>query len=140
MNTNRESTKKALEDKGIKPTFPRLKIFEYLLAAMNHPTVEEIYRHLIKEIPTISKTTIYNTLQNFVESSLVVQLLSGSQARYDALVKPHHHFVCSDCGKVTDIDIVCPNLCRKEIEGHLIKEIHGYFLGTCSKCRAKGER
>jgi Fur family peroxide stress response transcriptional regulator len=140
MNTNKETTKKSLEDKNIKPTFPRLKIFEYLLANMSHPTVEEIYRHLVKEIPTISKTTIYNTLQNFVNSGLVVQLLSGSQARFDAIVKPHHHFVCSDCGRVIDIDIVCPNTCRKEVEGHQIKEIQGYFFGACSRCRVRGAK
>jgi Fur family peroxide stress response transcriptional regulator len=137
MNTNREAIKKALEDKNIKPTFPRLKILEYLLAAISHPTVEEIYRHLVKEIPTISKTTIYNTLQNFVNSGLVVQLLSGPEARFDALLKPHHHFVCNDCGRVIDIEVVCPNLCRKEIDGHQIKDIQGYFCGVCSKCKGK---
>ena len=38
---------------------------------MNHPTVETIYKELIDEIPTLSKTTVYNTLKQFVNILII---------------------------------------------------------------------
>ena len=50
-----------LKSHEIKPSFQRMRIFEYLITHRNHPTVEMIYKSLVKEIPTLSKTTVYNT-------------------------------------------------------------------------------
>lgn len=72
MITNMEKIKTLLEEKGIKPTFQRLKILEYLSNNLNnHPTVEMVYEKLLNDIPTLSLTTVYNTLNNFLEKRLV---------------------------------------------------------------------
>ena len=49
-----------LKKHNIKPSYQRMKIFQYLLDNHNHPTVDTIYRALCTEIPTLSKTTVYN--------------------------------------------------------------------------------
>jgi len=49
------------ENEGVHPSYHRLKILEYLMNHRTHPTVERIPKELSKEIPTLSKTTIYNT-------------------------------------------------------------------------------
>ena len=50
-----------LKKKNIRLTHQRLKILEYLYNAITHPSVEAIYSALKKEVPSFSKTTIYNT-------------------------------------------------------------------------------
>ena len=52
-----------LKKEGIQPSYHRLKILEYLQAYRTHPTVDIIYKNLSKEIKTLSKTTVYNTLK-----------------------------------------------------------------------------
>ena len=52
---------------NIKPSVQRLAIMDYLLTHRTHPSIEEIYLALCDDIPTLSKTTVYNTLKLFVE-------------------------------------------------------------------------
>ena len=59
-----------LKDHDIKPSYQRMKIFQYLLDNHVHPTVDTIYKALCPEIPTLSKTTVYNTLNLFVEKKV----------------------------------------------------------------------
>lgn len=139
MITNMKHIKKELESKDIKPTYQRLCILEYLHANLIHPTVDVIYNKLINRIPTISKTTIYNTLKLFHEKGVVNELtISGIETRYDIITKDHNHFLCKKCGEIYDINIDFNDLCNKKmIDGNKIDEIQVYFKGICKKCLAK---
>jgi len=133
--------KKELTDKHIKPTYQRLCILEYLHDNLVHPTVDMIYNKLLNRIPTISKTTVYNTLKIFSENNIVNEItITGTETRYDINCKPHQHFLCKECKKIYDIDITYQNseIVNKDISGHEVQEIHGYFKGICKKCLEKG--
>jgi len=52
-------------DLGLSPSITRKQIYEYLLKSKNHPTVDEIYKNLIDDLPTLSKTTVYNVINLF---------------------------------------------------------------------------
>ena len=52
---------------GIHPSVQRIAIMDYLIKHRTHPTVDEVYTALSDEIPTLSKTTVYNTLKLFAE-------------------------------------------------------------------------
>ena len=61
-------TSKILIEAGIKPSSQRIAVMRQLMSDKSHPTVADIYDALIPEHPTISRTTIYNTLKLFVET------------------------------------------------------------------------
>jgi len=138
MITNMEELKALLKEKGIKPTYQRLKILEYFSNNLNnHPTVEMVYEKLLKEIPTLSLTTVYNTLNNFLEKRLVFGVtITGTEVRYDFNTDYHHHFLCKKCGQIIDIDLKCAYAEgeKRIISGHRIEEVHGYFKGICKDC------
>jgi Fe2+ or Zn2+ uptake regulation protein len=136
MITNMEIIKNRMQATGLKPTYQRLKVLEYLQKHMDeHPTVEEIYEALLKEIPTISITTIYNTLNAFLEKGLVSAItITGTEVRYDYHTTHHHHFLCKQCGRIFDIDIQCPIVDKDVIQGHRVEEFHGYLKGICKWC------
>jgi len=140
MITNVKQLKIQLESKGIKPTYQRLCILEYLENNQNHPTAEMIYENISKRIPTMSKTTIYNTLNLFLEKGLIHAVtITGTEVRYDINTSSHHHFLCRKCGKIIDIDIECPFVKGEttQVDGNEIEEVHGYFKGICKECREK---
>ncbi len=135
MVSNMEELKNMLKSVGIKPTYERLRILKYLEENNNHPTINMIYNEIVKDIPTISKTTVYNSLNLFVEKGLVLPLvITGTEVRYDRKTKPHHHLLCEKCGKIYDIDIECPYFKKGYVSGHKITELHGYFKGICKDC------
>ena len=70
-----KSTQQYLSVHGIKPSVQRIAIMEYLFKHHTHPTVDEIYTELLPQIPTLSKTTVYNTLKLFVQQGTAMQIL-----------------------------------------------------------------
>ncbi|MBN2058381.1 MAG: transcriptional repressor [Candidatus Saganbacteria bacterium] len=133
-----KSLQERFEDKGIRPSQQRLRIMKYLEGRHDHPSVDMIYDALVREMPTISKTTIYNTLRLMVEKALVADLtISGQGVRYDPVTEPHSHFLCRKCGQVIDLeDIECPCL-KKEVQGNKVEEVRVYLIGLCKKCHRR---
>ncbi len=135
-----EKYKQILSEKGIKPTYQRIKILEYLDKNHTHPTVDMIYAALYKKVPTLSKTTVYNTLDVLRQHGLVDLLtITETEVRYEYILQPHHHFYCRQCGKIIDLDVTCIYQEEMCVAGHKIETIHGYFKGICSECLAKSE-
>lgn len=125
-----------LKEKEIKPSFHRLKILEFLYRENFHYNVDKIYREIIKEIPTLSKTTIYNTLNLFAEKGVVLALrINENEVIYDHNTFFHAHLKCTKCGKIYDIDISSYFPQKDELEGHSIQDSQIYFTGICKNCK-----
>ncbi len=134
---------KTLKDHSIKITSQRLEILKYLDEHHTHPNVEEIYSELKKKHPSLSRTTVYNSLEILKKNKIVQSLtISGSELRYDIEEGLHHHFLCKKCGAILDISIACPNMDRTLDGGHRVEEVQGYFKGICKNCQTmeKGRR
>lgn len=136
---NSREMRKLLTEKGLKPTYQRLMIIDYLNKHKeNHLTAEMIYKALTDKMPMLSMTTVYNTLSSLLGAGLVSAItITGTEIRYAFITKPHHHFLCRGCGSITDISVSCPVAERKVIDGNQVEEIHGYFKGLCKKCLKK---
>ncbi|MFA5575648.1 MAG: Fur family transcriptional regulator [Tissierellaceae bacterium] len=121
---------------GIKPSYPRLQIYKYLYMKRNHPTVDTIYNSLVKEIPTLSKTTVYNTLNLFIDAHLVTSLnLDENEKRYEIIIHDHSHFKCELCGNIYDIPYENIQLLPEGYEGFQIKEVQIFLGGICEHCK-----
>jgi len=125
-----------LKSNKIMPSVQRIKIFNYLYTEMNHPTVEKIYKELIDEIPSLSKTTVYNTLKQFVKKGIVQIInIEDNKTRYDADTSTHGHFKCMRCGMLYDFAFDNSNIEISGIENFDIHQTHLYIKGICSKCK-----
>lgn len=130
-----DGIKEYLMKEGINPSYQRLKILEYLLKYRIHPTVDTIYNDLSKQIPTLSKTTVYNTLNLFQERDIITSLtIEKNEARYESSTKPHAHFKCTECGNIYDILIKFPHVSGNTIDGHVVTEQQLYLKGICKNC------
>ncbi|MEN3014053.1 MAG: Fur family transcriptional regulator [Endomicrobiia bacterium] len=130
-------TKELLEKKGLRPTIQRIKVYEYLLKHREHPDVEKIYKVLKEEIPTISKTTIYNTLKELADRGLIIEIPTEYKLCFDGYTEPHSHFICEECNKIYDIDADFEFDKKQKINGHIIKNFCVMFKGICFNCQRK---
>lgn len=127
-----------LKSHDIKPSYQRMKIFNYLITKKNHPTVDQIYKELVNEIPTLSKTTVYNTLKLFVDKKIAIIItIEENETRYDADISLHGHFKCIKCEQVYDVNIKAPESFGEGLEKFQIDEEHIYFKGICEECLKK---
>ena len=129
-----------LQKYHIKPSVQRIAIMKYL---MEHPTVDEIYTALSPTIPTLSKTTVYNTLKILTEQGAVQTLtIDERNTCYDAATTPHAHFLCKCCGQIYDLayDNTMKRVDDIEMNGHEIQELHFYYKGICKRCKAEQDK
>lgn len=133
MNFTNEEMIGFLRENNIKPSNIRLKVLKYLLENRIHPTVEDIYKGISNEIPTLSRTSVYNTINLFRERGIVAELsLNEKENRYDINTKLHGHFKCEECGNVYDFSIV--ESFTRGLEGFTINKKSINYYGICSNC------
>jgi Fe2+ or Zn2+ uptake regulation protein len=129
------SLTKQLKLKGIRPSFQRIKVLEFLQRCCAHPTAEEIYNELSPEIPTLSLATIYNTLHTFKEAGVVRELTFDADVlHYDIILENHGHFKCTSCGKISNFDIDMDCIPVKDLQNFQIEHKNIYFTGLCPAC------
>ena len=128
---HRESSR-YLQEKGIKPSYTRRRIWDFMSQTNSHPTVDQIYQELSHEIPTLSKTTVYNTLSLFLEKEMVKDIPGEDGVRYERKDHFHGHLQCSQCGAVVDVPVeVLP---QPSHAGLVINDITVVFRGLCPQC------
>lgn len=120
-------------------TRQRRAVFKSVLHRDDHPSADEIYAAVRRQLPQISRMTVYRILGNFVALGLLTKTSHpGSVARFDPKTQQHHHLVCRDCGAIVDWEdarldrLVWPDVRRLGFE---IEDYHIHFRGRCAACR-----
>jgi Fur family peroxide stress response transcriptional regulator len=80
-----------------------------ILAALehdrSHPTAEQLYETLRQDHPSLSLSTVYQTLDAFIRTGLCRRVSgAGDRLRVDGTPQDHDHAVCRLCGTIFDID------------------------------------
>ena len=93
-----------LYEHGIRPTPQRMAVAEYVLQSTSHPSADEVLKVAQRTFPTISRGTVYNTLNLFVTMGLLsIQILKEGTVVFDPNMEEHHHFIDEESGEVYDI-------------------------------------
>ena len=93
-----------LRDHGIQPTAQRVAIAEAVLDSEEHPTADEILVDARDRCSIVSRATVYNTLNLFVDKGLLrTQIIREGTVVYDPNVRKHHHFIDDEDGSIVDI-------------------------------------
>ena len=117
------------------PSIQRIKILQFIFDNKHHSSVDSIYQELIHEIPTLSKTTVYNTLALFVEKGIINSIIiDNTEILYEQSQKPHAHFQCSVCKNILDIELDSNLYEISEIENHRVEKVNIHLRGVCNEC------
>jgi Fur family peroxide stress response transcriptional regulator len=127
-----------LRERGFRVTPQRLAICEFVLSSKEHPTVDQVYRVVRKESPTLSLATVYQTLHLLTEMGMLQELgFSDGVSRYDPNNSPHINIVCKNCGKIQDYESESVRSFLSQIAGELKRTLVGQHLEIytyCDKC------
>jgi len=131
----------AHRESGLPITTQRRAVFEAILDRTDHPTAEQLYRAVRGQLPQISRMTVHRILGTFASLGLVAKACHpGSAARFDPTLRPHHHLVCLECGRIIDVEdsrldhLPWPKVNPREfqIQGYTV-----HFRGRCARCGRK---
>jgi Fur family ferric uptake transcriptional regulator len=96
--------KQALRDAGVRITRQRVALLSVLAEAEDHPDAQELHRRVNIQVPGISLSTVYRTL-NALEAQGVIQRhqFEGTSARFEHAEAAHHdHMIDVDTGAVIE--------------------------------------
>jgi Fe2+ or Zn2+ uptake regulation protein len=93
-----------LKNHGINPSAQRVAVAQYVLHTDEHPSADEVWTHVRERFPHVSRATVYNTLNLFVEKGLLRQLvLTEGCVVFERKTEDHHHFIDEDSGEIHDV-------------------------------------
>ena len=88
---------------GLKVTPQRVAVYKALIGTSTHPTAEEVYKMVQRDIRSISLDTVNRTLLTLAEIGAAFQVEgTGQRRRFDGDMEDHQHFRCIKCGKIVD--------------------------------------
>lgn len=120
---------------GVRPTLQRIAIMSCVYHSTKHPSADDIYTELSPEYPSLSLTTVYNSLRALTAAGLLrtVDIDSGNMHYDMALQTPHSHFMCRVCGRIFDMEMPS-DVCGGATPGFVIDCVDVYYKGVCPQC------
>lgn len=94
-----------LRSHGLRPTRQRIDLAHVLHSKGDrHVSAEAVYEEALGHGISVSLATVYNTLKQFTEAGLLVELaVSGAKSFFDTRVDPHHHFYVEGESAMIDV-------------------------------------
>jgi Fur family peroxide stress response transcriptional regulator len=104
-----------------------------------HPTAEEVLHAVRRELPSLGLATVYRNLETLVREGRASRTMHPEGARYDGRVDPHHHFICTQCGRVANVE-PCPEQASwaeafQRKTGASVQRLVMELRGVCATCR-----
>jgi len=126
--------------KGVRFSLPRNTVQRQIILdainnLANHPTAEDVYLHVVKTHPTISKATVYRNLAVSVENGEIsaVGIFDGAM-RFDHRKDEHFHFVCDGCKKLIDVPSFDLKANLTPLSDLSITKVELTLRGLCKDC------
>jgi Fur family transcriptional regulator, iron response regulator len=127
----RTGSAQALRDHGIQPSAQRVAVADYVLRTDEHPSADQVFGKVRRTFPMLSRATVYNTLNLFVEKGLLRELvLSEGCVVFDPKTDAHHHFIDEATGRIHDIPWQAVKVTKIDrLEGYDVSEYQVVIRG-----------
>lgn len=127
--------------KGFKLTPQRIAILKFLEGNTGHPTAEDIFIEIKKKHPTVSFATVYNTIQALKDRGDLLEVtIDPERKHFDPNPSPHHHIICTACGRIGDIFVdysAALTLPEETLKEFTPTGNHIDFHGVCRDCSTR---
>lgn len=127
----RTDTSVTLRDHGIQPSAQRVAVAEYVLHTNEHPSADLVWKRVREEFPWISRATVYNTLNLFVDKGLLRRLTFAEDSIvFDPKTETHHHFIDESTGTIHDVPWDKVQVCNIEsLRGYVVDDYQVIMRG-----------
>ena len=116
---------------GFRRTLQRKIIYGLFYGGRKHLSVEEIMSSISQKAPELREESVYRILGDFEREGYIRKVEVPGVKKYERTTEKHGHFLCSKCGKISDVDIssiAIPKILEEA------SDITVTFNGVCPSC------
>jgi len=138
MQMEKESIIERLKEKGLSITSQRLAIIDVLVEQGHiHPGASFIYREARKTHKSLSLSTTYATINEFIRYGIIKALeFDGRENRCEGNLDEHINLICDRCGKIIDYraPVYVDRMDVAKKTGFVITSNRWEYYGYCQDC------
>jgi Fe2+ or Zn2+ uptake regulation protein len=128
-----------LHARGFRMTPQRHAILHVLCDTGEHLSPAEVYEQARQELPGLTETTVYRTLEFLTEIDLARPAYKSSgHLAYEISRHAHHHLVCRNCGNQIEVGHAKLRSMYQKLEsssGYQLTDSHLTIFGLCPDCQ-----
>lgn len=118
-----------------KCTPQRMAVYECVAENCCHPDVDSVWATVRAKLPTVTRESVYRILNEFAGHGLIWRLDHVTSARYDSNTAPHGHFICENCGTITDFALNNDVSSFADTVPGEVRHMEIRFTGLCESCK-----
>ncbi len=107
-----------LKEAGLRITPQRIWVCQELARREDHPTAQTLHETLHQRYPSLSLTTVYQTLDSLMRIGTITSLgTAGDEAvHYEVNTGPHVNLACLTCHRICDLHSKTVSLLEQEVQ------------------------
>lgn len=129
------------KERNLRMTRQRQGILEELRNTDTHPSADELFGRVRRQMPRISLGTVYRNLEILSELGEIQTIeMAGSLKRFDGVAKNHYHIRCVTCDRLIDAPLEVSQSLENAVQTQTDFHILGHkveFTGICPDCRRR---
>jgi len=122
-----------------KCTPQRLAVYTFVADNLTHPSVDQVWEYTKKQLPSITRESVYRILNEFSAAGLLYRLDRVECAHYDSQLVPHGHLICERCGKISDYPLKHLPELPENIPAGSVHHVEVRLSWLCPECRKQKE-
>lgn len=134
---NKKEAIQRLNQEGYKMTERRLDILDFFDGEDRYRTAKDLNDYMEDKYPGISFDTVYRNLHLYDDIGILetTELNGEKQFRMRCSLSHHHHFICNQCGKTTDIEVCPMEEVFKILPNYMVEDHKFEIYGLCPLCQ-----
>ncbi|MBF0779704.1 MULTISPECIES: Fur family transcriptional regulator [unclassified Granulicatella] len=140
-----ESVERAIQlmkEHGYKNTPKRQAMLEVIAKSERFVSAKDVQDALKDTYKGLSYDTVYRNLYTFVEQGILEMSQRDGEKVFVMHCLDHvhhHHFICKNCQKITEIEVCPMDVFEKQLPGYIFLGHHFEIVGLCPNCLDKKE-
>ncbi len=129
----------ALKSAGFRMTPQRTAICYVLSQRFDHPTAQSIYEQVRAEHPSLSLTTVYQTLDSLLKIGAITSLGNAGDdtIHFEVNTDPHINLACLTCHRICDLRSEAIHALEKEVQQAVGSKVLSGRVVYYSECLEK---
>lgn len=120
-------------------TSQKQAILRFVMASKSHPTADEVFQGVQRQLPHIGFATVYRNLSALTKEGKIREVqFVDKKKRYEGNMHQHQHFICNRCDRIIDMELTALLNVQDAVEKMKCHQVEDYTLeltGVCAACK-----